>query len=344
MTAACAALRAMGSRTCRKARKRRRIPTTFGGKAFSGSHHSRGREAQKSNHWMTDAEGSPALDAAESAIEVWERVGLGAERHAALDEQGLAIADNQERSAEGREALKEVIREFKKVSNEERGGKVGGVIRAFQAEIDALTRRQSFAESAFLGLYRSLDDAPDPVPVLAGCVAEVHRLAAPVAEVTALRKQVADYDREFRGLTNQSQTIRKLREELKEAEGKSIEALRQAAVEREEVMAQADQAAHAAWREREAEAAAVIQRAQEEARAASRASAATQEQLFEMRSSFEERQAHQLEHETRTHRAAPHATVQRRAARAPRRTVPPHRTASHRTALHHTASHRTAPN
>ena len=78
-----------------------------------------------------------------AAIAAWERADLSDERHVTLDSQGLAIADAQEKSAEGREALKEVIRAFKAVPTDERAGKVGGVIRAFQAEVDALTRRQS---------------------------------------------------------------------------------------------------------------------------------------------------------------------------------------------------------
>ena len=65
------------------------------------------------------------------AIDAWTAIGL-TERHETLDQQGLAIAESQEQSADGREALKHVIREFKAVPAEERPAKVGGVIRAFQ--------------------------------------------------------------------------------------------------------------------------------------------------------------------------------------------------------------------
>ena len=138
-----------------------------------------------------------------AAITAWERVDLSAERHVNLDQQGLAIADNQEKSAEGREALKEVIRAFKAVPAEERPAKIGGVIRAFQAEVDALTHRQSSAEAAFLSLYRSLDDAPDPLPALRGAAAELKRHATLSAEADGLRQRLSDYDREFASLKNQ---------------------------------------------------------------------------------------------------------------------------------------------
>jgi homeobox protein cut-like len=104
------------------------------------------------------------------AVELWARVGLSAERHEALDAQALSIADNQQDSAVGREALKEVqrcpsckspagtagargcpfrrpacvrcaqvIRDFKGTPPEERLRRVGPVIKAFQSEVDALT-------------------------------------------------------------------------------------------------------------------------------------------------------------------------------------------------------------
>ena len=73
------------------------------------------------------------------AIDAWTAIGL-TERHETLDQQGLAIAESQEQSADGREALKHVIREFKAVPAEERPAKVGGVIRAFQVRSKRVER------------------------------------------------------------------------------------------------------------------------------------------------------------------------------------------------------------
>ena len=38
---------------------------------------------------------------------------------------------------------------------------------AYQGEIDRLTKRSKFAESAFLDAYKKLADVPDPAPMLA---------------------------------------------------------------------------------------------------------------------------------------------------------------------------------
>ena len=234
----------------------------------------------------------PIFSKLEAAVGVWTRADLSAERHIALDQQGLEIADNQERSAEGRDALKEVIRQFRAVAAEERPAQIGSVIRAFQAEVDALTRRQSSAETAFLSLYRSLDDVPDPVPLLREVSGEVRRLAAEAAEVEGLRQRIADYDREFASLKNQEATIRRLERQLREVDSKSenvaSEAIEAALAARE--AAWKEQASEAAeqHREREQASAAKLLRAQEEAREAARAHQQAQESLFEMRSSFEQ--------------------------------------------------------
>ena len=81
-----------------------------------------------------------------------------------------------------------MIRTFKKVPHDERLGKIGGVIKAFQAEVDALTRRQAFAEDAFLSLYRSLDDAPDPTLALRAAETELSKTSACAAENEKLKE------------------------------------------------------------------------------------------------------------------------------------------------------------
>ena len=73
-----------------------------------------------------------AQELLKAALDAWSPVDLSAGRHAALDKQGLEIADNQEQSAAGRETLREVIREFRKVPHDERPARIASVIKAFQ--------------------------------------------------------------------------------------------------------------------------------------------------------------------------------------------------------------------
>ncbi len=193
-----------------------------------------------------------AQELLKAALAAWSPVDLSATRHAALDKQGLEIADNQEQSAAGREVLKQKLQEFKKVPPEERPAKIGGVIKAFQAEVDMLTRRQTFAEGAFLGLYRSLADAPSPLPALRGAEAELKQLSSAAAEAAKLKRELAENDREFEGLKSQEQSIKRLEKELREAEARADAAGEDAVRARDEEATAEGEELAAAAREREA--------------------------------------------------------------------------------------------
>jgi homeobox protein cut-like len=47
---------------------------------------------------------------------------------------------------------------------------------AYQTEIDNLTKRSKLAETAFLSVYKTLADAPDPYPLLEAAVVRPLRL------------------------------------------------------------------------------------------------------------------------------------------------------------------------
>ena len=213
--------------------------------------------------------GNPATmsddgDCLQSTLAAWEKVRLS-ERHAILDQQGLQIADNREEASAGRGALKDVIRAFKSTPQEERAEKIGGVVKAFQAEVDALTRRQAFAEGAFLDLYRSLDAAPDPLPALKEAVAAQRAEEARRAEHEATKRELANYEKEFAQLTNQAQTIKGLKAQLCEAEARAQEAVGAARRETQETSLLEQQQLQASAQQREAEMELRLQRLQAEA-------------------------------------------------------------------------------
>ena len=203
-------------------------------------------------------------DCLQSTLAAWEKVRLS-ERHAILDQQGLQIADNREEASAGRGALKDVIRAFKSTPQEERAEKIGGVVKAFQAEVDALTRRQAFAEGAFLDLYRSLDAAPDPLPALKEAVAAQRAEEARRAEHEATKRELANYEKEFAQLTNQAQTIKGLKAQLREAEARAQEAVGAARRETQETSLLEQQQLQASAQQREAEMEIRLQRLQAEA-------------------------------------------------------------------------------
>ncbi|PIA13542.1 hypothetical protein COEREDRAFT_48893, partial [Coemansia reversa NRRL 1564] len=89
-----------------------------------------------------------------------------------LDEAGLSIVDNQKTSLQERRKLAEKTKEFRAVPDSEKVTEFKPLLRAYQNEIDALTKRMKFAETSFLKLFKSLSEAPDPEPFLQSLLEE----------------------------------------------------------------------------------------------------------------------------------------------------------------------------
>jgi len=121
-----------------------------------------------------------------------------------LDTSGLEIVENQKDSLMGRKKLAEQTRDFKKMSDEEKVGGFKGLLKAYQAEIDALTKRSKTSESAFLNIYKLLAEAPDPYPLLEAAVDQTVR----ASEAKLLEAE----------LTRANEQIKSLKSQLKESE------------------------------------------------------------------------------------------------------------------------------
>ncbi|XP_019362786.1 PREDICTED: homeobox protein cut-like 2, partial [Gavialis gangeticus] len=83
-----------------------------------------------------------------------------------LNSVASELAARQEESEHSHKHLIELSREFKKNVPEEIREMVAPVLKSFQAEVVALSKRSKEAETAFLSVYKQLIAAPDPVPVL----------------------------------------------------------------------------------------------------------------------------------------------------------------------------------
>jgi homeobox protein cut-like len=63
--------------------------------------------------------------------------------------------------------------EFKKIPDDSKLDAIKSLLKAYQSEIDHLTRRSKVSESAFLNAYKLLAEAPDPYPILDAAVVRV---------------------------------------------------------------------------------------------------------------------------------------------------------------------------
>ncbi|XP_065380891.1 homeobox protein cut-like 2 isoform X9 [Macaca fascicularis] len=100
-----------------------------------------------------------------SAVESIRQASSWREAKKELNSVASELSARQEESEHSHKHLIELRREFKKNVPEEIREMVAPVLKSFQAEVVALSKRSQEAEAAFLSVYKQLIEAPDPVPV-----------------------------------------------------------------------------------------------------------------------------------------------------------------------------------
>ncbi|EGG07301.1 uncharacterized protein MELLADRAFT_43151 [Melampsora larici-populina 98AG31] len=159
------------------------------------------------------------------ALAIWRDINLTTLQKT-LDASGLEIVENQKDSLMGRKKLAEQTREFKKISDEEKVGAFKGLLKAYQSEIDALTKRSKTSESAFLNIYKLLAEAPDPYPILDAAVDQTVRateaklleseLARAKQEISSLKTQLAESEKVDKELQKQVEKTERLESKMEE--------------------------------------------------------------------------------------------------------------------------------
>ncbi|XP_057604067.1 protein CASP isoform X6 [Hippopotamus amphibius kiboko] len=151
----------------------------------------------------------------------WMLCEAGAKLKRELDATATVLANRQDESEQSRKRLIEQSREFKKNTPEDLRKQVAPLLKSFQGEIDALSKRSKEAEAAFLNVYKRLIDVPDPVPALdlgQQLQLKVQRLHDIETENQKLRETLEEYNKEFAEVKNQEVTIKALKEKIREYE------------------------------------------------------------------------------------------------------------------------------
>ncbi|XP_064620194.1 homeobox protein cut-like 1 isoform X3 [Lineus longissimus] len=171
----------------------------------------------------------------QSMCQYWKTFDLQ-ELQKELDTTATELASRQDDSDISRKRLVEQSREFKKNTPEDIRKVVAPLLKSFQGEIDALSKRSKAAEASFLTIYKRLIDLPDPVPVLEHALQlqkRAHKSQDLEIENKQLRETLDDYNNEFAEVKNQEVTIKLLKEKLKEYEDKMEVASQAKAKEKE---------------------------------------------------------------------------------------------------------------
>ncbi|KAG6898156.1 hypothetical protein C0992_004143, partial [Termitomyces sp. T32_za158] len=122
------------------------------------------------------------------ALTTWRDINL-TELQKTLDAQGIELVDNQKESVVGRKALADKTKgRFKKLPEVEKPNAFKGLLKAYQTEIDNLTKRSKASENAFLNVYKVLAEAPDPYPLLEAAVDQTVKVAEALESEAELRR------------------------------------------------------------------------------------------------------------------------------------------------------------
>ncbi|KAJ8342855.1 hypothetical protein SKAU_G00327830 [Synaphobranchus kaupii] len=153
-------------------------------------------------------------------FQYWKRFDLQ-QLQRELDATATVLANRQDESEQSRKKLIDQSREFKKNTPEDLRKQVAPLLKGFQAEIDALSKRSKESEAAFLNVYKRLIDVPDPVPALEvgqQLQVKVQRMHDVETENQKLRETLEEYNKEFAEVKNQEVTIKALKEKIGEYE------------------------------------------------------------------------------------------------------------------------------
>ncbi|KAI5082808.1 hypothetical protein GOP47_0002551 [Adiantum capillus-veneris] len=237
---------------------------------------------------------SPATSIA-VVFSYWKDFDLENER-TKLDEQGLQIGENQEASLKNRRKLAESTRDFKKASPEDKQRLFNTLIKAFQEEVDNLTKRAKFGENAFLAIYQKLYEAPDPAPALASAMELSSKVAELESENRKMKHELEEYRTEAAHLRNQQATIRRLEERNRQLEQQMEEKVKEIVEMKQRTLAEENQKMLEVLKEREQSLQDQLRAAKETVQNMQRLHEYGQSQLFEFRAqSDEERAAKQAE-------------------------------------------------
>ncbi|KTG32919.1 hypothetical protein cypCar_00011373 [Cyprinus carpio] len=129
-----------------------------------------------------------AVSSAASVCRYWTRFDLQ-QLQRELDSTATLLASRQDDSEQSRKKLIDQSRDFKKNTPEDLRKLVAPLLKSFQAEIDALSKRSKESETAFLNVYKRLIDVPEvTIKTLKEKIREYEQSVRNQAENLALEK------------------------------------------------------------------------------------------------------------------------------------------------------------
>ncbi|KAF9171714.1 hypothetical protein BGX21_004724 [Mortierella sp. AD011] len=175
-------------------------------------------------------------DAFAAAVSVWRGIQLPSIQQE-MDKQSVELLEQQQQSLAGRKRLAELTREFKKVPDQEKLQQFKLLLKAYQGEIDAITKREKATSQAFLSVYNALGQAPDPAKLLqvaADQTTKLEEISALQTENIRLKEENVSLNKQAANLRSMSSNATKLQQRLTRLETKQEETIQERVKEKEQ--------------------------------------------------------------------------------------------------------------
>lgn len=159
------------------------------------------------------------MSAISNMTETWRELKL-AEIQADMDQTATQLANRKDESDSSRKKLIVESKKFKKDTPEESRKQVQPLLKLFQSEVDALSKRAKWAETAFLSIYKKIIELPDPLPALEqaeNLQKKVQKLGEIEIENQKLKDTINTYKKDFAEMKNNETKVQKLEKQLNEA-------------------------------------------------------------------------------------------------------------------------------
>lgn len=137
------------------------------------------------------------------------------------------VEERQKQSLAAKKKLSDDTKSFKRLGDSEKLIGLQELLRSYQGEVDALTKRAKFAEAAFVQLHQAFEWVPDPAVVRGKLEPlinsdELQAIEAKLAEKDALivkwREAAQSLEEELQTCTNQDTAVRRLERQARELE------------------------------------------------------------------------------------------------------------------------------
>lgn len=143
-----------------------------------------------------------------TSLATWREIALPTIQ-ANLEQLCPSLIESQKDALLSRKKLAEQTREFKKLSSDSQPEAIKPLLKAYQSEIDSLTKRAKAAENAVLSVKDRLQGASDPYPIFELVLEQT----AVMGDIDALKEQLKDLQSTNASLESQVASVPSLEAE-----------------------------------------------------------------------------------------------------------------------------------